>query len=140
MADLSSIINTPDMPTAGQTEGVVTPMALENDQSIEQDNSITLDGQIDQTKGISNVSPHMQLLSIRLKPRSNHFEAFLDMRTAIRAQASDQTGEVNEQWEGSSATSITPQTCRCVGTNPSQLILRQMRRSQWKPRIRGKLD
>lgn len=65
MAELSSIINTPDMPTAGQTEGVVTPMALENNQSIEQDNSLTLDGQIDQAKGTSNVSSHMQFLSIR---------------------------------------------------------------------------
>lgn len=60
MAELSSIINTPDMSTAGQTEGVVTPMALENNQSIEQDNSLTLDGQSEQAKGIATVSPHMQ--------------------------------------------------------------------------------
>lgn len=60
MADLSSIINTPGMSTAGQTEGVVTPMALENNQSIEQDNSLTLDGQSDQVKGIAIVSPNVQ--------------------------------------------------------------------------------
>lgn len=69
MADISSVINTLDTPTAGQTEGVITPMAAENNQTVEQDSGLTLDVQNDQAKTISTVSLkflHLFLLLQRL--------------------------------------------------------------------------
>ncbi|KAJ4396772.1 COMPASS (complex proteins associated with Set1p) component [Gnomoniopsis smithogilvyi] len=50
MAEISSIINTPDTSATAQTEGVVTPMAAENNQIVEHDSALTLDGQNEQTK------------------------------------------------------------------------------------------
>lgn len=58
MADLSSIINAPDALAAGQAEGVITPMAAENNQTIEQDNPTPLDGQNDQSKVAATVSAY----------------------------------------------------------------------------------
>ncbi|KAJ4407108.1 hypothetical protein N0V82_009991 [Gnomoniopsis sp. IMI 355080] len=53
MADISSIINTPNTPAAGQAEGTVTPIAAENNQTVEQDSALALAGQNDQPKATS---------------------------------------------------------------------------------------
>lgn len=58
MADISSLMNTPDT-SGGQAEGGVTPTAADNIQTANQDIPIPLDGQNDQAKAASTVSPHI---------------------------------------------------------------------------------